>query len=220
MDTHVLGGTVENTNDMPIFHPKEPAGAEGAIRDGLTKFLTASVTGDERYAFMRREPVEVAHADPHRVYTVDLYDLAKSRLLKAAKEVAWSYPVFVNSEPIGELEMASENRADLKVRAFHKTPFTQAIVLALSNAEKSASTAHADYEMRFLKIPAVYFAALWLHAPKDDLLVPLREPPGRLESNHEYREEEIISALQPAAEQALRFEKEFGETGGARPNRK
>jgi hypothetical protein len=219
MDTHLLGGTVENTNDMPIYHPKEPAGAEGALRDGLTKFLTASVGGDERYAFMQREPVEVAHAAPHRVYTVHLYDLAKSRLLKAATEVAWSYPVFVNSEPIGELEMASksENRADLKVRAFHKTPFTQAIVLALSNAEKSASTRHENYEMRFLKIPAVYFAALWLHAPKDDLLVPLREPPGRLQSNHEYHEAEVISALQPAAEQALRFEKELGE--GASPTK-
>src|SRR5205085_2044762 len=136
-------------------------------------------------------------------------------------EVAWSYPVFVNSEPIGELEITSksEDHVDLKVRAFHKTPFTQATVSALRNAEKSASTAHANYEMRFLKIPAVYFAALWLHAPEDDLLVPLREPPGRLDSNREYHEAEVISALQPAAEQAMRFEKELGDTGGASPSK-
>jgi hypothetical protein len=206
---------------MPIFHPKEPVGAEGALRDGLTKFLTTSVSGDPRYAFMQRAPVQVAHAAPHKVYTVDVHDLVKNRLLKATKEVAWSYPVFVNSEPIGELEITSKSADEgrPKVRAFHKTPFTEATVSALSNAEKSASTAHANYEMRFLKIPAVYFAALWLHAPKDDLLVPLREPPGRLDSNHEYHEAEVISALQPAAEQALRFEKELGDSEGASPTK-
>jgi hypothetical protein len=71
--------------------------------------------------------------------------------------------------------------------------------------------------MRFLKIPTVYFAALWLHVAEDDLLVPLREPPGRLKSNEEYREQEVISALQPAVEKAVRFERKWSAAEDASP---
>ena len=197
---------------MPIYHPEEPAGGEAALRDGVTQFLTRPDVGDTHYGFLLRGPVHIEHGPPHKVYTVSLRDLAERRLLDAATEVSWSYPLFANSEPIGELEIGAlpPDEGELAARAFHKTPFTQATVAALREAEKSSSTTDEDYEVRFLKIPSVYFAALWLHAAKDDILLPLREPPGRLKSNQEYKEPDVISALRPDVEEALQFEKEVG----------
>jgi hypothetical protein len=193
---------------MPIFHPAEPPGGSAALKEGLSKVFETA-TQVPTFRLLRRAGT-IAHGPPHRVYTVGLHDLAERKLLSAAKDVSWNYPVFSDSTPVGEVEIGRTypDRPDLAFKAFHRTPFTEATVAALDEAEKSASVAHADYEMRFLKIPSVYFAALWLHGP-DDILVPLREPPGRLISNREYKELEVISALQPSVEGAIRFERQF-----------
>lgn len=37
--------------------------------------------------------------------------------------------------------------------------------------------ARNPYELRLLRIPALYVMALWLHSPTDDLLVPLEPSP-------------------------------------------
>jgi hypothetical protein len=197
---------------MPIYHPSEPPGGEAALRAGLTRLFAESPTHAPTYQLFGR-PAQLAHGPPHKVYTVDLRDLAERKLLDAAMDVSWNYPVFADSEPVGELELGlpSTHEEELPFRAFHQTPFTAATVQALNRAEQSPFTAGMNYEVRFLKIPPVYFAALWLHAPKDDILVPLREPPGRLESNREYKEPEVIAALQPSVEQALRFERAMRE---------
>src|SRR5205814_7734225 len=63
-------------------------------------------------------------------------------------------------------------------------PFTGATVEALHAAERMPKVAAADYDMRLLKIPAVYLAALWLHADNDDILIPMGNPPAGRSEEH------------------------------------
>src|SRR4029450_4685921 len=63
-----------------------------------------------------------------------------------------------------------------------------------------------DCELRLLKVPAVYLAALWLHGAKDDLLIPMGDPPGGLKPNEAYTEAAVKEALRGIVEQTRRFQ--------------
>jgi len=58
-----------------------------------------------------------------------------------------------------------------------------------------------------LESAGVYFAAIWLNSAKDDILVPLYQPPAGLQENKPYTDEQVISALSKIAQQALAFDK-------------
>jgi hypothetical protein len=105
----------------------------------------------------------------------------------------------------------------LKVISLTRGPFTEATLEALSVAEKMPIVAKAKYELRFLKAPAVYFAALWLHGEKQDVLIPMVDPPGGLKKNRAYSEEQVIKALRGIAQQNQNFHDNFREP---RPKRR
>ena len=60
------------------------------------------------------------------------------------------------------------------------------------------------YELRLLRIPAVYAVALWLHAPDGDLLIPVSPAPPPLRANEPYDAAAFSAALRPLAESAMR----------------
>jgi len=53
--------------------------------------------------------------------------------------------------------------------------------------------------------------ALWLHGAKDDILVPMGDPPGGLKKNRAYTEAAVIKALRGIAEQTKRFQDAYDE---------
>ena len=96
-------------------------------------------------------------------------------------------------------------------------PFTAATIEALNAAEKLPRVAKAEYELRFLKAPAVYFAALWLHSGNDDILIPMVDPPGRLEKEPRlFGKRRSSKALREIADQNKRFHDNFKEPGPSR----
>jgi hypothetical protein len=190
---------------MPVIYPKEPEGGSEIVREGL---LALSPEALERgFRFLAEPGQEISHGPPHPQYTVTLDDLAQGKLLSAAVETGWSYPLFAGDQPVGEVEIGpvSGKKEALAFKALHDSPFSKAATDALQNAARLDVVANEDYELRFLKIPPVYFAGLWLHGPSDDFLVPLREPPGRLEPNTLYPEKEVVAVLQPLAVRVREF---------------
>jgi hypothetical protein len=175
------------------------------------------------------DPVEVriedlSQSDPHPVFVAPLAALVKGRLLEAVQQTGWRVLLAQGERPVAEVELSGKSQrgakggsSTLKVISLTRGPFTEATLEALSVAEKLPIVAKAKYELRFLKAPAVYFAALWLHGEKQDVLIPMVDPPGGLKKNRAYSEEQVIKALRGIAQQNQSFHDNFREP---RPKRR
>ena len=201
---------------MPIISRNVPRPAAARLVAHLTELMREHKAPPGMRVEMHLE--KVSHSEPHAVYFVPLDALAQGTLLAAATQTSWRYLLVQDDEPIAEAELSvgssgakagkSTKRAGLKPLQFlglTHGPFTGATVEALHAAERMPKVAAADYDMRLLKIPAVYLAALWLHADNDDILIPMGNPPAGLKKNRPYTEKAVIKALQPVAEQTKRF---------------
>jgi len=177
------------------------------------------------------DPIEVRiedlmQSDPHPVFVVPLDALAEGKLLGAVRQTGWRALLVQGEQPVAEVELNGKQQrsakggdGDLKVTSLTRGPFTEATIDALNAAEKLPRVAKANYELRFLKAPTVYFAALWLHGEKDDILIPMVDPPGGLKKNRAYSEEQVCKALSNIADQNKRFHDNFEEPR-SKPRRK
>jgi hypothetical protein len=200
---------------MPIMFPKAPRAAAAKLVGHLTE-LARERKMPHRMPEMRLE--SLAHSEAHPVYFVPLDALAEGKLLQAAKQTSWRYLLVQDNAPIAEAELAAASRGkkgaksrSLDFVSLTHEPFAGATVDALGAAERLPQVAREDYELRLLKIPAVYFVALWLHGSKDDILMPMGDPPGGLKANEPYTEAQVIKALRGSVEQARRFDEAHRE---------
>ncbi len=161
---------------------------------------------------------ELAHSEPHPVYVATLDDLAAGKLLDAAKQTSWRYLLVQRDEAVAEAELSAAQRGargakgkDLEFVSLTHGPFTAATVEALRAAENLPQVAKADYELRLLKVPAVYLVALWLHGGEQDILVPMGDPPGGLKRNKPYSEAGVIRALRDVVARTKQFQDAYDE---------
>ena len=61
--------------------------------------------------------------------------------------------------------------------SFTEGPFVAATDKAVKAIRKLPKLEAAGYELRLLRIPALYVMALWLHSLVDDLVIPLEPSP-------------------------------------------
>ena len=80
--------------------------------------------------------------------------------------------------------------------------------------------AGADYELRLLKVPAVYLVALWLHRGGEDILIPMGDPPGSLKANRPYSEADVIAALRDIAIRNKQFQDAYDKNQRAARRKK
>lgn len=209
---------------MPITFPKAPRAAAAKLVGHLTE-LARERKMPYRMSEMRLE--SLSHSEAHPVYFVPLDALAKGKLLQAAKQTSWRYLLVQDNAPIAEAELAAGSRStkaaksrSLDFVSLTHGPFAGATVDALGAAERLPQVARDDYELRLLKISAVYFVALWLHGAKDDILVPMGQPPGGLKANEPYTETQVLEALRGSVAQARRFDDVHREYKPKRRTRK
>jgi len=209
---------------MPITFPKAPREAAAKLVDHLTELAK------ERRLPHRMPPMHLetlSHSEAHGVYFVPLDALAEGKLLSAAKQTSWRYLLVQDDAAIGEAELSAGRRSakgaaarSLEFVSLTHGPFAPATVEALGAAERLPQVARADYELRLLRIPAVYFVALWLHRADDDILIPMGDPPAGLKRNEPYGEAAVIEALRGPAEQAKRFDAAYSEHKAGRQRRR
>ena len=170
---------------------------------------------------------ELSHSEPHPVYYVSLDALADGKLLAAATQASWRYLLVQDDAAVAEAELSVGRRgakgAGAKPLAFlglTHGPFTAATIESLGAAERLPQVAAADYELRLLKVPAVYLAALWLHGANDDILIPMGDPPGGLKKNRPYTEAAVIKALRGVVAQTQGFQDAYAESQRKRRSKK
>jgi hypothetical protein len=200
---------------MPLTSRTAPRAASTRLIAHVTDLLREKKTLPGARVEMRLE--KMSHSEPHPVYYVPFDALAQGKLLAAAAQTSWRYLLVQDDAAmIAEAELSAGGKRTSKAKGKRSAkplallgvsqgPFTAATVDALHAAEQLPKVAAADYELRLLKVPAVYLAALWLHGATDDILIPMGNPPGGFKKNRPYSEKQILRALKPVAERAQRF---------------
>lgn len=117
---------------------------------------------------------------PHRMFEIDLTDLAEGRGLDTARPVGWRWLVHDGGRTVGAVEVADPGTGHTVAR-YTEGPFTTCTDAAMATVRSLPQIEHGYYELRLLHIPALYTVALWLAdlVGWQDLLVPLAPaPPG------------------------------------------
>jgi hypothetical protein len=135
---------------------------------------------------------------PLGVYVLGLDDVSQDALA-TARQVGWRYTVYCEGQPIVAAEVRAPAGEAIKFSHINQGQFVEATVAAMKQAESLEEVAESDYEARFLKIPALYVIALWLHSDTDDVLIPMPPTFDTLTPNEPYSAEEFFEILIPAA---------------------
>jgi len=201
---------------MPITLRNVPRRGAARLVAHLTKLLRERNVPTGMPVEMHLEAL--SYSEPHPVFSVPLDALAGGKLLDGATHASWRYLLVQDERAIAEVELSAGRRGakgagtkSLEFLGLTHGPFTEATIEALATAEQLPQVAAADYELRLLKVPAVYLVALWLHGAKDDILIPMGDPPGGLKPNRPYAEAAVIEALQGIVERTTRFQDAYDE---------
>lgn len=187
---------------MPLTYATPPATGW----DILAESLRALLSSPGGAGVMRGlDTQDLLLVDPHPAFVVAADDLAKREFLRAARPATWRYLIVKDTVAVAEAEL-SYDAANPTFVAIHEGPFADASLRAIRAALGLPRVRHADFEVRYIKAPAVYFAALWLHGHDSDLLIPLGDQRKGLKQQV-YTDEQIISVLTPVAKQAIQFER-------------
>jgi hypothetical protein len=158
-----------------------------------------------RRALARVNPLDVALAVPHDVYTLGLDELADRAGIDQARPVGRRFLVMAGDRAISSAEITDEDGTGFQA---NEGPYVAATAEAIARAEDDPDLSEGDYEIRLLRIPALYFVALWLRDERghDDVLVPLDPVPAPFEPGRSYRPDEVLSELAASARSRLEFD--------------
>jgi hypothetical protein len=196
---------------MPIRLAEPPRAALDAVQETLSQRAERS---DFATRALRDAPAgELALAAPHPVYTLGLRALVEDAGLAAAELTGWRYLVQQGDSTIASAEIhlgaAGPDASRLEV---NEGPFVRATESAIAKAEELPELERVTYELRLLKIPAVYVIALWLKAEDEgeDVLIPIGETPPEVESDRPYSLKDLQAALAEEARKQVDFDSSPG----------
>lgn len=146
---------------------------------------------------------------PMPVYVVGLDSIVAQRGLADAKLASWRYII---DKGVGKKVAAEVGFDHATARhqfsSLNEGSFADDTPVRVHAAQQLPAVVAGDYELRLLRIPALYVVALWLvdkqgHA---DRIVPLAPSPPPLSPGHAYTIGELEAQLAPQAASKLQFD--------------
>ncbi|MGZ4924870.1 MAG: hypothetical protein ACXV4B_00225 [Halobacteriota archaeon] len=119
------------------------------------------------------------------VYTLGLSDLAAEKDVSAAVNTGWRYGVMRGEEIVAHGETVIDPAGKHHFAATSEGPLVEGTAKALDAAEAEDEIKNGEFEVRFLQVPALYVAALWLVNKRGgpDYAVPVAPAPPPLVPN-------------------------------------
>ncbi|HEU4556579.1 MAG TPA: hypothetical protein VFS20_01975 [Longimicrobium sp.] len=194
---------------MPIRTAAPPQGTYDAVASHLGHPHTASK--------LLPSDGEMGAAEPIPVYMLGLDDLAGGRVpeaLRDLKPLYWRHLLVRGGEPVGEADLVA-GEEETRVVAVHHGPRAPGTARALAAMQSHPRVARQDYELRMLESPAIYLVSLWLHAPGDEVLVPVEPDRSGLPLHQPITLSEALPQLRQRAAEVLDAQERFpGHSGG------
>jgi hypothetical protein len=157
-------------------------------------------------ALAQSDVTGVTLAAPHDIYTLGLDELANGAGLDQARPVAQRFLVMEHDDAIASAELGADGESFLS----NEGPFVAATAAAIREAEADPELADGRYELRVLRIPGLYFMALWLKDEDGDgdAIVPLAPAPAPFKADRRYRPAELEDVLAALSRERLDFDDE------------
>jgi len=156
---------------MPMHLPEPPHGVADEVRSKVHKFADEGKFTSKALHGAEKERLDVS--TPHQVFTMGLDDVLAGGGVDRAEPAGWRYLIEEGGQPIASAETSAGPDGTQEVSRFVEGPFVAATDKALKIIRKLPKLEAAGFDLRLLRIPAVYQMALWLHSAEEDLLVPL-----------------------------------------------
>jgi hypothetical protein len=168
------------------------------IREGVARLAGRPEYRDR--ALGRVESLDVAA--PHDVYSLGLDALVAGKGLEAAEPVARRVLIMRAADTVATAELDDREGGELSAT---EGPFAEATASAIARVESWPTVVEGNYELRLLRLPALYFMALWLkdESGNDHVIVPLDPAPAGLDARRGYAEDELLGELRERARSRL-----------------
>lgn len=194
---------------MAIKLSNEPPTAAGVVADALDDIRGSAMNAlgggsgipTSSSALLRVNPQTLTTTIPHPVYDLGVDAIVAGHGLEAATLNGWRYVL----EDAGHaFAFAELDGAGKEFTSFNTGAFPLALCDALAEAEHLDYVKNADWELRVLRVPALYVYAIWLHndKPEHDLLIPVPRVSYGLVANKPYAPADFLNLLLPPAKQA------------------
>jgi hypothetical protein len=144
---------------------------------------------------------------PHRIYTLSLGAVVEGGF-EEARPSGWRFLIADNKRVVASAEVAGDGGEAPSVNG---GPYVSSTATAIDELERLPMIAGGAFELRILKVPALYIVAAWL-VDETRIVVPLAPTPSYLEAGHPYSEEEFLAALEQPAQQISA--QDDGSSGG------
>src|SRR5262249_3226094 len=145
---------------MPLTFAVPPQDGLATLTRGLQTIRQAQALDPRGGAALAVPPAPQA-MQPHPVYELGLDDLAAGKGLEAARRVAWRYRLGDNSQVRQAAEILEAPGGGSRFGML-TTGFVAGAESAFSVAEQLPDVQQRTYEIRALRVPALYVMALWL----------------------------------------------------------
>jgi hypothetical protein len=187
---------------MPIEAAEPPDDAIEAVRQSMRRRRPRGLPGVRRLPGVRAAPARVS--TPQRVFAVGLEPLAEQQSIdRTAQPTGWRFLVDEGRAPVAAAEVQDLTRAAVPAQVTEGA-YVQSTVDGLRTAEALEDVRQASFELRLLRVPALYLVALWLQAPDhDDVFMPLDPAPAPFEPMRAYAEPEFAGIAASLARDAL-----------------
>lgn len=164
---------------MPLHLPEPPSGVPDKVKAKLHAFADGAKFSTKALRGAQKDRLDLS--TPHQIFTMNLDDITSGAGLDKAWPSGWRYLVVEGGQLIASAETTEAPDGTHDVSQFTEGPFVAATDDAVKAVRRLPQLQAAGFELRLLRVPALYVMALWLHSPAADLLVPLPPSPIRKE---------------------------------------
>lgn len=181
--------------------PPVPPGVAEALHRGIARFRSGALRAR---TFRKRS--RSARDTVHDVYFGSLNGFAGDDGLQRAIFVGWRR---LHADASGVASSEVNVTEDGRLTAAHVTAGPHAIGTALElKRVRGLGEGGVFFEVRYLRIPAVHIAALWLKHPDDarDVIIPLAPVPHPIVAGKRYARSAFEEAVRPLARRRQSFD--------------
>jgi len=167
----------------------------------IQKLAKAAIADMQNRGFVPRNYAREAEIDlarPYPVYMSALSSFRDGSFIQKATLVRWAFIILEDNQPAGTVEIAGDAVPEaIDAYTAKKAGHANALVRCIAAAEAFCSKDRSRYDVRILRIPAIYFTAIWLHHPRHDHFFPTES--SRLPGSVPYSPERLRQALDQRA---------------------
>lgn len=194
---------------MSIKIPTPPKDAMETLYASLERLPSEPVGGTTSFLMRDTHSLESSVSYPHKVYNVGLQDLVKGKLVANAYPVSWRYLIRQGNRETAAAEVNyDEAKGGGEFSEFNPGSLADATLREIQKVEHNPDFENKSYELRLLRIPALYVTALWLKDTEgsQDLLIPIPPTHPALKAGQTYSPSRMVEALRQPAEKKLAFD--------------